>query len=137
MSHSFHEVTMTYPMRGIRKSNLKLIHNLIPRIPFPIDQDFYVSPTFQDMLNRTGDGKPLNWRKSLQKYYYREEWEVFAIKNHSEIEIPPPWRDAVRKDLERDLLAWQRDTGDPWLCFPNGVLIGQKCLPLLNDLRDP
>lgn len=46
-SQSYHEVTMDYPMRSIRTKRYKLIHNLNFRSPFPIDQDFYVSPTFQ------------------------------------------------------------------------------------------
>lgn len=46
-SQNFHEVTMTYPMRAIRTNRYKLIHNLNYQLPFPIDQDFYVSPTFQ------------------------------------------------------------------------------------------
>lgn len=46
-SQSYHEITMNYPMRSIRTKRYKLIHNLNYRSPFPIDQDFYVSPTFQ------------------------------------------------------------------------------------------
>lgn len=46
-SHSFHEVTMAYPMRYVRSKRFKLIHNLNFWSPFPIDQDFYISPTFQ------------------------------------------------------------------------------------------
>lgn len=46
-SQSYHEITMNYPMRAVRTKRYKLIHNLNFRAPFPIDQDFYVSPTFQ------------------------------------------------------------------------------------------
>lgn len=46
-SQSYHEITMNYPMRSIRTKRYKLIHNLNFNSPFPIDQDFYVSPTFQ------------------------------------------------------------------------------------------
>lgn len=46
-SQSYHEITMNYPMRSIRTKRFKLIHNLNFRAWFPIDQDFYVSPTFQ------------------------------------------------------------------------------------------
>lgn len=46
-SQSYHEITMNYPMRSIRTKRYKLIHNLNYRAWFPIDQDFYVSPTFQ------------------------------------------------------------------------------------------
>lgn len=46
-SQTHHEITMYYPMRAIRTKRYKLIHNINYRMPFPIDQDFYVSPTFQ------------------------------------------------------------------------------------------
>lgn len=46
-SQNYHEITMNYPMRAIRTKRYKLIHNLNYYAPFPIDQDFYVSPTFQ------------------------------------------------------------------------------------------
>ncbi len=47
MSHSMHEVTMFYPMRAIKIEDYKIIHNMNWQTPFPIDQDFYMSPTFQ------------------------------------------------------------------------------------------
>lgn len=50
-SQNFHEITMNYPMRSIRTKRYKLIHNLNYRAPFPIDQDFYMSPTFQVTQN--------------------------------------------------------------------------------------
>lgn len=46
-SQSLHEVTMYYPMRVVRTHRFKLIHNMNSNAPFPIDQDFYLSPTFQ------------------------------------------------------------------------------------------
>lgn len=33
----------------------------------------------QDMLNRTKNGKPLNWYKTLDEYYFREEWELYDL----------------------------------------------------------
>ena len=49
-SQTHHEVTMYYPMRAIRTKRFKLIHNLNYMMPFPIDQDFFISPTFQVRL---------------------------------------------------------------------------------------
>jgi len=45
-SHSLHEVTMYYPLRALRTRTFKLIQNINHPAPFPIDQDFYASPTF-------------------------------------------------------------------------------------------
>lgn len=50
-SQTHHEITMYYPMRAVRTRRYKLIHNLNYGMPFPIDQDLYVSPTFQVSLS--------------------------------------------------------------------------------------
>lgn len=50
-SQSYHEITMNYPMRAVRTNRYKLIHNLNYPAAFPIDQDFYVSPTFQVLIS--------------------------------------------------------------------------------------
>lgn len=31
------------------------------------------------MLNRTVNGLPLNWPKSLADYYFRDEWELYDL----------------------------------------------------------
>ncbi|KYM76805.1 N-sulfoglucosamine sulfohydrolase [Atta colombica] len=79
-SQTHHEVIMYYPMRAIRTKRHKLIHNINYRMPFPIDQDFYVSPTFQDILNKTRNHQSLPWYKTLKKYYQRPEWELYDLK---------------------------------------------------------
>lgn len=142
-SHSLHEITMYYPMRMIRSSNLKLVHNLNYKMPFPIDQDFYVSPTFQDLLNRTKRGEPLHWSKTLDSYYYRDEWELYDLErdpnelsNIAKNETYAP----VLSQLQQLLFKWQQTTQDPWICAPHSVLEDSgsfkkdpKCLPLLNE----
>ena len=81
-SHNFHEITMPYPMRYIRSQRYKLIHNLNYASAFPIDQDFYISPTFQDLLQRTFHNQSLHWYKhSLGEYYQRPEFELFDLKS--------------------------------------------------------
>lgn len=71
---------MYYPMRAVRTRRYKLIHNLNFGMPFPIDQDLYVSPTFQDILNRTRSKQNLPWYKNLKQYYYRPQWELYDIR---------------------------------------------------------
>ena len=43
---------MYYPMRSVVTNRYKLIHNINYLMPFSIDQDFFISHTFQDLLNR-------------------------------------------------------------------------------------
>lgn len=143
-SQSLHEVTMYYPMRALRTHRFKLIQNINYRMPFPIDQDFDVSPTFQDMLLRTRESLPLNWYKNLTTYYYRDSWELFDLANDpketnnlaTSTEYKPV-ADTLRSLLNR----WQNVTNDPWICAPFGVLqnVGAyasqpTCLPLYNGL---
>jgi N-sulfoglucosamine sulfohydrolase len=115
-------------------------------MPFPIDQDFYLSPTFQDILNRSKSGQPTHWSKSLYSYYYRDVWELYDIKKDPQEKInlwAEPTHRKILDDLKTRLYQWQNVTGDPWICSPTGVLEdkgdykGQpQCLPLYNGL-DP
>lgn len=143
-SHNLHEITMYYPMRVLRTEVYKLIHNLNFKMPFPIDQDFYLSPTFQDILNRTRTGMPTHWYKTLREYYYRDQWELYSINKDGEeknnLAKDAKYR-AVFKKLQSRLLKWQNITCDPWICAPSGVLedsgsykLNPQCLQLYNDL---
>ena len=83
-SHNFHEVTMYYPMRVLRNKQYRLIHNLNYKMPYPIAQDLYYSPSFRDILNRTMSGEALPWFKTLEEYYYRDQWELFDLEKDPE-----------------------------------------------------
>ncbi|XP_009954351.1 PREDICTED: N-sulphoglucosamine sulphohydrolase, partial [Leptosomus discolor] len=139
-SQSHHEVTMYYPMRAIQHQQFRLVHNLNYKMPFPIDQDFYVSPTFQDLLNRTRAGQPTHWNKTLHQYYYRDRWELFDCSRDptesQNLALDPRYA-AVFQLLRAQLLKWQWDTGDPWVCAPDAVLeekLSPQCRPLHNEL---
>ncbi|KAL3274373.1 hypothetical protein HHI36_015771 [Cryptolaemus montrouzieri] len=143
-SHNLHEVTMNYPMRMIRTQRYKLIHNINYNAPFPIDQDFYLSPTFQGILNRSRAHKDIRWYKKLSQYYYRKEWELFDLKHDSEELTNLAYNDTYKvifKELKHRLFEWQNQTGDPWLCAPHAVLENKgffkndpQCMPLDNEI---
>lgn len=126
-SHNLHEVTMYYPMRVVRNKQYKLIQNLNYKMPFGIDQDFFISDSFQDILNRTKSGNPTHWFKTLKEYYYRQYWELYDIQTD-------PWETknllshssskyrSVFESLKKEILQWQNVTFDPWICAPWGVL---------------
>lgn len=125
-SQSFHEITMTYPMRAVRTKRYKLIHNLNFQLPFPIDQDFYVSPTFQDILNRTLNKQDPRWYKTLHQYYYRPEWELFDLKLDPTERKNLVGKQVVKEVFERlklKLRQWLELTEDPFRCLPGGVLL--------------
>lgn len=124
-SHNLHEATMYYPMRVIRTREYKLIENLNYLMPFAIDQDFFISPCFQDLLNRTHDHQPTNWYKTLHKYYYRDRWELYDLV-HDPKELTnlagDPNYNKIYTSLQSKLKIWQNVTNDPWICSPGGVL---------------
>ena len=142
-SHNLHEATMYYPMRVVRTNDFKLIQNLNFKMPFPIDQDFFISPTFQDLLNRTHRKGKTHWYKNLTDYYYRPQWELYnlekdphELKNLAQDQNYEP----VLKKLKSFLKKWQVKTNDPWICSPNAVLENTgkykqnpQCLLLYND----
>uniref|UniRef100_A0A182VGY4 Sulfatase N-terminal domain-containing protein n=1 Tax=Anopheles merus TaxID=30066 RepID=A0A182VGY4_ANOME len=111
-SQSFHEITMTYPMRAIRTKRYKLIHNLNYQLPFPIDQDFYVSPTFQDILNRTLANQPVPWYKTLRTYYHRPEWELYDLKMD-----PTESRNLFGKSSMKDTFRQLSERLQKWLAI--------------------
>jgi len=142
-SHNLHEITMYYPIRYILLGNYKLIHNINFYSPFPIDQDFYLSDTFQEILDRTAKGKPLAWNKNLTTYYYRNEWELFDLKTDPQESKNLYFNKSMQKTLllmKKKLYDWQNKTHDPWICSPHSVLevnLNSKsnslvCMPLLN-----
>ena len=145
-SHSLHEITMYYPMRVVRNRGYKLIQNLNFLMPFPIDQDFFLSPSFQDILNRTRNHEKLPWFSTLHRYYYREPWELYDLANDPK-EMNNVWKfpeyHEVLTTLQGKLNAWQNITSDPWICAPVGVLEDggiykdhPRCMSLENQLYD-
>ncbi|VDI83346.1 Hypothetical predicted protein [Mytilus galloprovincialis] len=124
-SHNLHEVTMYYPMRSIRTKHFKLLHNLNYLMPFQIDQDFFISNTFQDLLNRTREGISTHWYKNLKQYYYRSQWEFFDLSTDPQERINQIKNDKyteIIKYLKEQLHQWQNITSDAWICQPQGIL---------------
>ncbi len=144
-SHNLHEITMYYPMRVIRNKRYKLIHNMNYLMPFPIDQDFYISNTFQDMLNRSAHGEPSHWYKTFKDYYYRDPWELYDLskdpKELNNVVGDEAYVD-ITKGLYEQLYMWMNITADPWICNPTAVLENSGaykqhpvCMSMQNGLK--
>lgn len=125
-----HQVTMYYPMRVIRTPRYRLIHNINHRAPFGLATDLYQAPTFQQILNDTQEGHPSGWFKSLNSYYYRDQYELFDLQNDPE-ELQnvadDPSYEQVLQELSIQLLTWQKATNDTWRCMPSAILEGKTC----------
>ena len=136
---------MNYVMRSIYKADFELIQNLNFKLPFPIDQDFYLSDEFQAILQGDSD-----WWSSLEEYYYRPEYELYNISSSDEpFEARPEKINLVEFDefqnlfeeMKNLLKKWQWETQDPWRCAPRAILQDSgrykddpSCLPLHNEL---
>jgi len=114
-SHTFHEITMYYPMRAIRTRKYKYILNLAYKLDFPFASDLYESATWQAILTR-GDRKM--GVREVDKYIHRPKEELYDLENDphevANVAEDPQYRD-VLDNLRALLRRWQEDTADPWV----------------------
>nr|CAD7444839.1 unnamed protein product [Timema bartmani] len=65
----------------------------------------------QDLLNRTQAKEPLNWYKTLEQYYYRDEWELFDLKKDADelhnLATVPSYQVRGLQEKNRLRKAWQ------------------------------
>ena len=119
-SHVLHEITMYYPMRVIRNENYRLIHNLNYYSPFHIDQNFWIAPTWQQLLNNSQNGESLNWfLNNLTQYYFRPEWELYDLTNDAKEMKNLAYNQQYKSifdQLKQNLTNWMNKTNDPWFC---------------------
>jgi N-sulfoglucosamine sulfohydrolase len=117
-SHTFHEITMYYPMRAVRTRRYKLIWNLAHELPFSLAADLSGSPTWQGVLARKD---PQMGQRSVAEFLHRPEYELYDLESDPD-ELHnlarDPSRSSVVADLKGRLKARMEQTGDPWLGFP-------------------
>jgi N-sulfoglucosamine sulfohydrolase len=115
-SHTFHEITMYYPMRSVRSSRYKLIWNIAHPLPFPFATDLWESPTWQERL-KEGMQAPYGSR-TVGSYIQRPKFELYdLVADPAEAmnlaEVPEMQQEL--KELVSELQAFQKATGDPWI----------------------
>lgn len=114
-SHTFHEVTMYYPMRAVRTRQYKYIRNLAHKLDFPFASDLYGSPSWQGLLKR---GDKMMGKRSVAQYVSRPLEELYDLEKDPN-ELKNLAGDAGHaRELEamrQRLRQWQERTGDPWL----------------------
>lgn len=115
LSHTFHEVTMYYPVRGVRTRQCKYLWNLAHDLPFTPAADLYNSPTYQGILKR-GDDKL--GERSFKAYLQRPREELYDLeKDPKELKnlAGDPSYAKVLDQLRQDVFKFQKDTNDPWI----------------------
>lgn len=114
-SHTFHEITMYYPMRVVRKGDCKLIWNVAYPLEYPFASDLWASSTWQQVY------------RSKAKYYGNHK--VKAILHHPEFELFDLKKDPneiknlatskkyvpVLNAMKASLKEFQKNTRDPWI----------------------
>jgi len=114
-SHTFHEITMYYPMRVIRTRKCKYILTLAHKLDYPFASDLYNSPTWQAILRR--NVKMMGVR-SVESYIHRPKEELYDLeKDPNEINNvanDPEYANTLA-DLRKGLRKFQEETNDPWI----------------------
>lgn len=115
-SHTFHEITMYYPMRVVRTRKYKLIWNLAHGLPFPFASDLWEAPTWQDVYRQGPETR--YGPRTVAQYIHRPKFELFDVENdpHEAKNLADSAdHAAVLQELTGKLKAFQQQTKDPWL----------------------
>jgi len=114
-SHTFHEITMYYPMRVVHQRRYKLIWNIAHGLDYPFASDLWAASTWQATIknNRKYYGK-----RTVEAYLHRPKFELYDLENDPD-EIKnlagDPKHQEILDDLKAKLKAFQKRTNDPWI----------------------
>lgn len=114
-SHTFHEITMYYPMRVVISGDYKLIWNIAYRMDYPFASDLWAASTWQSVYRN--DIENFGYR-SVKDYMFRSEFELFNLsEDPSEAHNLAEKTDykEVLGSLKAKLKDFQLKTKDPWL----------------------
>ncbi len=115
-SHTFHEVTMYYPMRGMRTRRYKYIRNLFPELEYPFASDLWASPTWQAILKKGDEG--MVGKRPVRQFLHRPSEELYDITQDPDEVVNLAASAEHRGTLEKmrgQVDAWRRKTKDPWV----------------------
>ncbi|GAF05214.1 sulfatase-like hydrolase/transferase [Saccharicrinis fermentans] len=114
-SHTFHEITMYYPMRVVRFNNYKLIWNIASRIEYPFASDLWASSTWQGVYRSKSE---YYGNRKMKDYLYRPEFELYDLSvDPWEVDNLATKRKChdILASMKYKLKAFQRETNDPWI----------------------
>jgi N-sulfoglucosamine sulfohydrolase len=115
-SHTFHEITMYYPMRVVRKRDYKLIWNIAAGLPYPFASDLWAAPAWQDRYRQGPD--TLYGKRSVKDYIHRPAFELYDLAKDPD-EMKNLAGDAnyakLLAEMKGELKAFQERTSDPWV----------------------
>ncbi|MCB9770309.1 MAG: sulfatase [Candidatus Omnitrophica bacterium] len=114
-SHTFHEITMYYPMRAIRERQFKLIWNIAYGLEFPHAMDLWDSSSWQGVLTRGST----HWgKRPIESYLHRPEFELYDLQEDPD-EIHnlagDPNHSEILARMTKKIREFQGLTSDPWI----------------------
>jgi N-sulfoglucosamine sulfohydrolase len=114
-SHTFHEVTMYYPMRVVRERRFKLIWNIAHGLEYPFASDLWESATWQATIR----SKPTHYgKRTVESYLHRPKFELYDLQSDphevKNLADDPQYKGELER-LQAKLKAFQQRTKDPWL----------------------
>ena len=114
-SHTFHEITMYYPMRVVRQRRYKLIWNIAHGLDYPFASDLWAASTWQATIKA---GNKYYGKRTVEAYLHRPKFELYDLQNdpHEVKNLADnPKHEKVLAELKTKLKAFQKRTKDPWL----------------------
>ena len=114
-SHTFHEITMYYPMRVVRTRRYKLIHNVANELTYPSALDLIKSPTWISVAESRGR---LFGARTVEAYLHRPKFELYDLERDPNEVVnlaDQPEHRQRQAELVEKLKAFQTATKDPWL----------------------
>ena len=115
-SHTFHEITMYYPMRVVLDRDYKLIWNVAHDLAYPFASDLWAASTWQAQFEQ-GEDTPYG-TKTVGDYVHRPAFELFDLRvdpwEGNNLAEDPKYADVLASYKEK-LKTFQRETDDPWI----------------------
>jgi N-sulfoglucosamine sulfohydrolase len=115
-SHTFHEVTMYYPMKVVRDREYKLIWNIAHPLPFPFASDLWAAPTWQHVFKQGSQAR--YGQRTVDQYINRPAFELYDLESDPDeainLALDPNHTDLLHK-LKNELRDFQKRTNDPWI----------------------
>lgn len=118
-SHTFHEVTMFYPMRSVRTRRYRYIQNLYPELEFPFATDLFVSRTWQGILQRK---LGTMGKRRTRAYLFRPREELYDVEKDPAESMNLAMDEGyagILNELRQSLTRMRMETDDPWLINDN------------------
>ncbi len=124
-SHTFHEITMYYPMRVVQDRRYKLIWNIAWQLPYPFASDLWASSTWQGVYRRE---EPYFGKRTIDAFLQRPEFELYdMVADPHEINnlADNPEYASILGSMKTRIKDFQFSTRDPWMIVWDNVSVIQ------------